>query len=59
MRYTKFRETVEYPATVVFDSTCKQHFFLKELEMRVNELTQVARYSASGKLFCSQVTRQF
>lgn len=26
--------------------------------MRVNELTQVARYSASGKLFCRQVTRQ-
>ena len=38
MRYTKFKETVEYRATIVFDSTCKQHFF-KELEMHVNELT--------------------
>ena len=39
-----FRATAEYPATIVFDSTHAQIF--KEREMRMNELTQVAGYSA-------------
>ena len=38
------RATAEYPATIVLHSTCA-HIF-KELEMCMNELTQVAGYSA-------------
>ena len=37
--------TVEYPATIVLDSTCT-HIF-KEREMCMNKLNQVAGYSAA------------